>query len=205
MKNNILIASALDDWKDADIFRLAAEQQWRTSYCVANRQGDTDTLEALKSFRKELDELEEFRMEDLGIIVPNDADYETYYDGSIDDAGYEYQSDEMDEDMLEEEDTGTGTTDSASVAKTENQVQVVEPTDLPIRPVSEHTNRIPITPAAAGPFLSHKQIRRQKSFLSKGGAFHAQQFSKSLNDREPSVALDVAGKDAMPDQSVDGD
>jgi len=31
IKNNILIASALDDWEDADVYRLTAEQSYITS------------------------------------------------------------------------------------------------------------------------------------------------------------------------------
>ncbi|EAT77947.1 hypothetical protein HBH56_178930 [Parastagonospora nodorum] len=211
IKNSILVASALDDWNDADIFRLAAEQEWRTSYIAANRQGDADALEALKELRKELAELEEFRLQDLGITVTDETRHEAYDTaGAIDDAGYEDYSDaEMDTD--DEEDTGrdmmedTSAIRSASLAKAENQDQVAAGLpDLPIRPASEHPNRISITPAAAGPFLSHKQVRRQKSFISKGGAFHAQQFAKSLIDAQSSSNAEASGpgKDPTADKSL---
>jgi hypothetical protein len=108
-------------------------------------------------------------MDDVGFIVTDETRQGAYDTDTvaIGNAGYVYY--EMDTDIVEE--TGRdmmedmGAIGSASLAKAENEVHVAdEPIDLPIRPASEHTDRIPVnTPAAAGPFPPHRQVRRQKA------------------------------------------
>ncbi|KAJ4364758.1 hypothetical protein N0V95_000705 [Ascochyta clinopodiicola] len=60
---------ALDDWEDADHYRLIAGQAY-TNYAVeAKRSNDKGSLKLLEDLRRELDELEEFRIEDVSMMT----------------------------------------------------------------------------------------------------------------------------------------
>jgi hypothetical protein len=61
----MLIACALDDWNEAELWRRSAEQAFKTSFAKASKMNDTNSLAIPKNVRSELDELNEFRMEDL--------------------------------------------------------------------------------------------------------------------------------------------
>jgi hypothetical protein len=65
MQNCILIACALDDWNEADLWRRSAELTYNTSFAEATTKNDTNSLDMLRNVRIQLDELHEFKMEDL--------------------------------------------------------------------------------------------------------------------------------------------
>jgi uncharacterized protein YjiS (DUF1127 family) len=65
MQNCILIACALDDWNEADLWRRSAELTYNTSFAEATTKNDTNSLHMLRNVRIQLDELNEFKMEDL--------------------------------------------------------------------------------------------------------------------------------------------
>jgi hypothetical protein len=64
IKNCVLIACALDDWYDANIWRLSAEQEYNRTLAKARRTNDEEALEGLKLLREELDQLKRFKDED---------------------------------------------------------------------------------------------------------------------------------------------
>jgi hypothetical protein len=64
VKNYILLASAVDDWDEADVWILAAEYTHRNMLKEAERINNTDALEPFAGLRNELDQLMEFKLED---------------------------------------------------------------------------------------------------------------------------------------------
>jgi hypothetical protein len=60
----ILIACALDDWNEADNWRLSAEHVWSTARTKAVSMRDHQSLEVLDEARLHLDTLEEQQLED---------------------------------------------------------------------------------------------------------------------------------------------
>jgi hypothetical protein len=64
IKNCVLIACALDDRYDANIWRLSAEQEYNTTLAKARHTNDEEALEGLKLLREELDQLKRFKDED---------------------------------------------------------------------------------------------------------------------------------------------
>lgn len=83
MKNSILLASALDDWDEADYWVSVAEQSYRAALREVKRINDTEGLEVLGAFRKQLNELAKFKKEDLAGQTKERRD--DLYDG--DDSG----------------------------------------------------------------------------------------------------------------------
>jgi hypothetical protein len=64
VKNLVLIASALDDRDDAEMFRLSTEQLYCKTLAYATSSQDQASLELLNEMQ-ELDELIRFRDEDM--------------------------------------------------------------------------------------------------------------------------------------------
>ncbi|KAF2124251.1 hypothetical protein P153DRAFT_411889 [Dothidotthia symphoricarpi CBS 119687] len=165
IKNSILIACALDDWDEADPWRVSAEMVYRRSLDEAQKSKDVNSLDALEVLKTQLDELNMFRMEDLTGLTPS------LIDGSI----------AMSE--LEIDDTaGLDLEDSAAVAMAENEDEV-EADSMDTSTICQ-TPTIIVVPHAEGgqpsPVADTKKVTRKKSFkMSKGGAYHAHQFSKS--------------------------
>lgn len=56
----------LDTWKEAEVYRLAAEQAWSTGKAKAERIDDRTSLAMLVKLRSTLDRLLEMKKEDLG-------------------------------------------------------------------------------------------------------------------------------------------
>jgi hypothetical protein len=105
IRNCVLIACALDDWYDANIWRLSAEQEYSTTLAKARRTNDEEALEGLKLLREELDQLKRFKDEDDAAEIR--YLYRDY--GAVDaegaDSGMDGDEDEdEDEEMLEAED-----------------------------------------------------------------------------------------------------
>jgi hypothetical protein len=102
IKNCVLIACALDDWYDANIWRLSAEQEYNRTLAKARRTNDEEALEGLKLLREELDQLKRFKDEDDAAerrYLYRDAEGA---DSGID--GDEDEDEDEDEETLEVED-----------------------------------------------------------------------------------------------------
>ncbi|KAJ4324427.1 hypothetical protein N0V94_001325 [Neodidymelliopsis sp. IMI 364377] len=69
IQNCILIASAEDMWEDADVWRRAARQAYRTFHAKASRANDTATLKEIGEARKQLDELDELLAEEFDAFL----------------------------------------------------------------------------------------------------------------------------------------
>lgn len=165
----------MDNWDEAEMYRVQAKVIWQKSHRVATRQGDANALDALAGLREELDELDGFRLEDLLAQAKEDRE----------------RMEAMNENMDEGFDMDEGfASDSAAKDKYEddgNEMQSghlgTSQVILPIRTdeASASANR---TTEAEGPNnnanalapATHK-LRRQKS---RGGAYHALKFAKSL-------------------------
>ncbi|CAN9120840.1 unnamed protein product [Alternaria alternata] len=74
IKNCILVAGAVDDWNIADDWLGRAERAFKKSLDLATRQQDNKWLEALAGLREELDEVKEFKMEDLTGMMKEERD-----------------------------------------------------------------------------------------------------------------------------------
>jgi molybdopterin-guanine dinucleotide biosynthesis protein len=137
IRYHIMIASAMDNWDDADYHRLVAEQAWSTTRRNATAKRDHNSLKALEDLRDELDQLEGFKHQDFAKYV-GDGDMEE------DDDMEEYDDMQEDDDMemamdgFEDEDS-LGSEDAVAVSETGDQDEVdVKTLVLPIRSASEH-------------------------------------------------------------------
>lgn len=77
MMNSIIIAHALDDWEDADVYRLAVEFVYDCELKEAQRKHNAVALECLEEIREELDDLNHARLEDLGFTVEPPGGFDT--------------------------------------------------------------------------------------------------------------------------------
>ncbi|KAF1934738.1 hypothetical protein EJ02DRAFT_313010, partial [Clathrospora elynae] len=68
IQNCMLIASAINTWNEADIWRVYAVEIYQTSLGEATRQKDTNGLEVLRKVRIELDQLLGPYIEDLASL-----------------------------------------------------------------------------------------------------------------------------------------
>ncbi|KAI0587121.1 hypothetical protein PtrSN002B_004705 [Pyrenophora tritici-repentis] len=59
-RNCILLTSALDDWDEADTWRLIAQSSYKTCFWDAKKRDDVHALEILEGLRGELDELKKY-------------------------------------------------------------------------------------------------------------------------------------------------
>ncbi|EDU50910.1 predicted protein [Pyrenophora tritici-repentis Pt-1C-BFP] len=119
-RNCILLTSALDDWDEADTWRLIAQSSYKTCFWDAKKRDDVHALEILEGLRGELDELKKYKEEDLDALYAAMNDN----DDDIDD-------EEEDDDEYEEK-------DESAVAVAENQDEVAAETcELPIRSIGK--------------------------------------------------------------------
>jgi hypothetical protein len=84
IKNSILVAGALDSWDEADLWMLSAEQTYKYCYEISVKNHDEASLSLLKGVRKQMDELEQYRKEDLleedmENMVIDDDEYDEEY------------------------------------------------------------------------------------------------------------------------------
>lgn len=96
IKNCILLASALNDWDEADDWRHVAEAPYKTNFHDSRTNEDADSLKVLECLRAELDELKQFREEDMAALYK-----EMNGDDNIDNEEGEY----------DDEDEGDGTSE----------------------------------------------------------------------------------------------
>ena len=61
----MLLASAMDNWEDGGLWLSRAESCYNVTLANATMRQDTESLKMLKELRAELDELKEFRKEDM--------------------------------------------------------------------------------------------------------------------------------------------
>jgi hypothetical protein len=134
MENCMLIACALDDCNEADLWRRSAEQTYNTTFADATWKNDTNVLEMLRRVRIELDELNEFRMDELTGLTREERDKMDEDPDSIWPGVQEVVEDALeDEDVIECE-------DASAVAQAENADEVaVDTLELPIRSASDDT------------------------------------------------------------------
>jgi hypothetical protein len=115
----------MDDWADADVWRLAAEQAYITAVREAKSVHDDHTLKAFAGLREELDQLNMFKARDFEALVAL---------GEEDEEGYEEDDEENNE--KEDGDEEEEKEDEGAHASVE-----AETIDLPIRPASEHNHK----------------------------------------------------------------
>jgi hypothetical protein len=192
IRNCILIACALDDWREADVYRLAAEQSYDTTLKVATQYKDKESLEALQDLREELDELDSFRREDLTALADAQRAELPYDDMEID----EDNDEDMENERMEEEYEAAA--EQEAVADAENDVEVAaEALRLPIRPVGGSDGPVTTDPTnnpsnlgtpdivlptedSASTSSAPKLHKKKSTRFSKGNAFNAHEFTKSL-------------------------
>jgi hypothetical protein len=91
IKNSILVASALDNWDEANLWRLSAEQTYDYCYETSVKNQDQASLRLLEGLRRQLDELERLRQEDLlkadmeNMVIDDDECDEEYVNEGIED------------------------------------------------------------------------------------------------------------------------
>ena len=159
----------------------------------AQRENDTDTMEALVELREELDELAQLRIQDLtGLTKEESEKLEAFALEKDMEMEHEYIQEALAERELLEDIDGIDLEDAEAVAKAENDDEVAaENIRLPFRiPIDESTATAadPTTPPVLSPADDKKtsstaraKLRKKKSTrFNKGGAFHAQEFAKSL-------------------------
>jgi hypothetical protein len=179
----MLIACALDDWNEADLWRRSAEQTYHTSFADATWKEDANSLEMLRRVRIELDELNEFRMEELTGLSREER--ERMAEDPVGNEADEVEQVEHDMDNAD----AVGFEDASAVAQAENADETLS---LPIRSASDNappTVLIPtlniVAPAEgsnnAAPASHTKKLKHKKSerFSTKGGAFWAQHRNRS--------------------------
>lgn len=133
IKNCILVAGALDNWDDADIWRLTAEHSYDRNHRIALEEQDEASLLALQDLREELDELEEFReediLEDMKSMFPDEVPDRAYWNSDEDEdtGGWEHEEENPGEDKV---DNMAESEDQEPSAGSETQAQSLS---LPIR------------------------------------------------------------------------
>jgi hypothetical protein len=147
----------------------------------------------LQDLRTELDQLNEFRLQDITALADAEigmADMDTF----MDDEEMDYDVEEMDFDDV----TAFEEQEAVTLAENEDEV-AAETMFLPIRAAGDVSgpeattapalNIIPPVEDTTTSPTPNKQVRRYKSVrFNKGGAFHAQQFAKSISKSSASRA-----------------
>jgi cobalamin biosynthesis protein CobT len=120
----------MDDWADAEVWRLVAEQAYITAFGKVKTAHSENTHEAFAELRYELDQLDMFKARDFEALVAlGEEDGEEGEDGCEDENDYE------DENNDEDEEKGEDKGEDESEAKDEGAHASVEAgtIDLPIR------------------------------------------------------------------------
>jgi hypothetical protein len=190
----ILIASAMDNWNEADLWRLSAEQSWYTARAKAASMRDHGSLEVLDEVRLRLDMLEEQQLEDITGLSKEQREAALDEDMATDDSAVEDEFVRLAEQELEDI-VGSDHKDQDEVAAVENADEVAT-NQLPFRPSNGHaseTSQVPaidVTASAEGSqpsTASMKSIRRNQKSRNKGkgGAANAHTFTRSLGRSSP--------------------
>ncbi|KAJ4319709.1 hypothetical protein N0V94_003768 [Neodidymelliopsis sp. IMI 364377] len=212
IKNCILVACALDNWRDADVFRLRAEDVYHQTLSRATSEHDDKSLELLKSLTKDLKTLNQWKDEEMLERVSVGLDeaqesvetmddgtdvvlHDDYSDVSNDDGeGIVYPDDYSD---VSKDDVQLATGDGAAkdvefpVRTKEGPAEAAEAAER-VSPVNTNT--------LAPPPVTANMLRRKKSSYDKSGAYHAHEFNNSISKAGPSPK----GLREMFEQEQDG-
>jgi hypothetical protein len=144
----------MDDWQDADVWRLAAEQAYVTSRQDASARQNNKALEVLQELREELDELKRQKNQDFATFM-GEGLFEGLLDTGDDDPDMDMDDDtatEMEMEMEMEDELGTE--DAVAAANAEDEDKIVGKTlDLPIRSASEQESSGAVPPGDAAKAL----------------------------------------------------
>ncbi|KAJ4368586.1 hypothetical protein N0V86_009493 [Didymella sp. IMI 355093] len=171
--NFVLITSALDDWDDAEMFRLSAEETCRETLEDATYTNDEASRETLKKLREELDALERFKDEDMLELYGVDC-------GSPDDFG---ETEHSGKPFWDDSDFDDDDEDNSKILGDAQAFDTKE-LELPVRPgvlrkptqaaeVAKTTGTDAAPPSfLAPPIVTTGSLRRHNSTskVSKGGA-----------------------------------
>ncbi|KAJ8109619.1 hypothetical protein OPT61_g7327 [Boeremia exigua] len=178
IKYHILVACALDDWRDADIFLNAAERAYRLTLLKLTNEGDDESLKLLKGLAKELKTLKQYREEDMSKLTS--IGFDNVWDDNADEMGdtEEYQMDvygmdvfpdgysDVSDDDVQHEDGAAKDFDLPVRTKAPPQPP------KPLKPPTTSRLSTPITNALL-PTMTANMLSRKKSAYSNSGAFHA--------------------------------
>jgi hypothetical protein len=124
----------MDDWADAEVWKLAAEQAYITAFGKAKNTHSDNTREAFAELRYELDQLDTFKARDFEALVALGEEEEKRYEEN--EEKYEeddYEDDDEDdyEGQNKDEDKGE---DAGQRANASMEAETI---DLPIRQASK--------------------------------------------------------------------
>jgi uncharacterized protein (UPF0216 family) len=147
----------MDDWQDADVWRLAAEQAYVTARQEASARQDNKELEFLQELREEFDTLEKQKNEEFatfmgaglfeGLLDTGDDNDDLEMDMEME---MEMEMDDMKMELEMEMEDSLGTEDAVAIANAEDEDKVVGKTlDLPTRSAGEHESSGAVSPADA--------------------------------------------------------
>jgi hypothetical protein len=121
----------MDDWADAEVWRLVAEQAYITAFGKAKTAHSDNTRETFADLRYELDQLDMFKARDFEALVAlGEEDGEEGQDECEDENDYEDENNNGDGKKSEDEDKDESEDkDEGAHASVE-----AETIDLPIRP-----------------------------------------------------------------------
>ncbi|KAF3008572.1 hypothetical protein E8E13_007300 [Curvularia kusanoi] len=97
IKNCILIACALDKWDEADTYRATAEHAHNKALREAEETHDEDMIVMLGDLRSELDELEDFKREDIAMQALDPQHLSRYWHVDPNDDTSDYSQELKDE------------------------------------------------------------------------------------------------------------
>jgi hypothetical protein len=131
----ILITCALDDWNEAEHWRLSARQVWSTTHAKATSAKDYDSLMVLEEIWWRLEELEEQQLEDSTGLSKEEREAHYDEDMTTDTLDEEEMDVELAEQELLEDIDGFDFEGQDEVAAAENadEIAVIQ---LPFRPGS---------------------------------------------------------------------
>jgi hypothetical protein len=127
----------MDDWADAEVWKLAAEQAFITAFGKAKDNHSDNTREAFAELRYEVDQLDMFKVRDFEALVALGEEDEERYEEDEE----EYEEDDYEDDNNEDEG------EDESEAKDEGAHASVEAETIDLQPASEHdskTNPVPV-------------------------------------------------------------
>jgi hypothetical protein len=122
----------MDDWADAEVWKLAAEQAYITAFGKAKTTQSDNTREAFAELRYELDQLDMFKARDFDELIALAEEDEKRYEENEE----EYEEDDYegeDEDDYENKDEDKGE-DAGQRADASVEAETI---DLPIRQASK--------------------------------------------------------------------
>jgi hypothetical protein len=181
IKNLILVTGAMDDWDEADIPRLQAEQAYIAAFRRVQKD-EIDSLEVLQDLCDELDQLQEFKRQDISAMLTAER-----FTGP-------YDMEDLDEEYVDETElAAVGNADevaaetlmlpSASQSSTATLTPNIVVPPISVTSTVETSDTSTATAAVKGlSGLELRSIRKPKSRkLNLGGAVRAQDWARKFN------------------------